>query len=53
MIYESMEDAVEEIQFYLKHRDIRCKIAERGRKKTLKEHSLQECMEKIFETAGI
>lgn len=53
VIYENMEDAVEKIQFYLKHEDIRCKIAENGRRKTLEEHSLQECMAKIFETAEI
>lgn len=53
VIYESMEDAVEKIQFYLKHEDIRRKIAENGRRKTLEEHSLQECMAKIFEVAGI
>ena len=53
VIYESMEDAVEKIQFYLKAEAIRCKIAENGRRKTLEEHSLQGCMAKIFETAGI
>lgn len=52
-IYESMEDAVDKIQFYLKHEDVRSKIAENGRRKTLEEHSLQGCMAKIFEVAGI
>ncbi len=53
VIYESMEDAIEKVEYYLKHDDIRCKIAENGRRKTLEEHSLQECMAKILETAGI
>ena len=53
VIYESLGDAIEKIQFYLNHEDIRCKIAESGRKKTLEEHSLQECMEKIFKAAEL
>lgn len=53
VVYESIEDAIEKIEFYLKHDDIRCKIAENGRRKTLEEHSLQECMVKIFKAAGM
>lgn len=53
VIYESMQDAVAKIQFYLKHEDIRRKIVENGRRKTLEEHSLQGCIAKIFETAEI
>lgn len=53
VIYESMGDAIEKIQFYLNHEDARCKIAENGRKKTLEEHSLQECMSKILEAAKL
>lgn len=53
VIYESMEDALDKIQFYLSHEELRCKIAENGRRKTLEEHSLQECIEKILEVVGI
>ena len=53
VIYESMEDAVEKIRFYLEHEDIRCKIAESGRRKTLEEHSLQERIGKILKVAGL
>ena len=53
VIYESMGDAIEKIQFYLNHDDLRCKIAENGRRRTLEEHSLQECMSKILEAAEL
>ena len=53
VIYESMEDAIEKIRFYLQHEELRSKIAANGRKKTLEEHSLQECMTKIFEVVGL
>ncbi len=53
VIYESMEDALEKIQFYLNHEDLRCKIAENGRRKTLENHSLQDCMAVMFKTAEL
>lgn len=53
VIYESMEDAIEKIGFYLKHEERRCQIAENGKKRTLEEYSLQNCMERIFQTAGL
>lgn len=53
VIYESVEDALDKIDFYLSHEELRCKIAENGRRKTLKEHSLQECMEKILNLVGM
>lgn len=53
VIYESMEDAVDKVKFYLEHEDIRCSIAENGRKKTLEEHSLQGRMDIIFKAAGL
>lgn len=52
VIYEGMEDAVDKVKFYLSHEDLRCKIAENGRRKTLEEHSLQGCMEAIFKTVN-
>lgn len=48
VIYESMEDAVAKIDFYLRHEDLREKIAENGKRKTLKEHSLQDRFEQIL-----
>ena len=53
VIYESVEDALDKINFYLLHEELRSKIAENGRRKTLEEHSLQECFEKIVNVAGI
>lgn len=53
VIYESREDALDKIAFYLSHEELRSKIAENGRRKTLEEHSLQECMEKICKVVGI
>ncbi|MBR5799820.1 MAG: glycosyltransferase [Lachnospiraceae bacterium] len=53
VIYESMEDAIAKIDFYLKHEELRCKIAENGRRKTLEEHSMQVRMAQIFDAVGI
>ena len=51
--YEGLEDAVDKAAFYLRHGDIRRRIAENGRRKTLEEYSLQNRMEKIFAIAGL
>ena len=48
VVYESMEDAVDKIAFYLKHEEIREKIALKGKQKTLREHSLQNRLETIL-----
>lgn len=48
VVYESMEDAVAKIDFYLRHEELRVKIAENGKRKTLKEHSLQDRLEQIL-----
>jgi spore maturation protein CgeB len=53
VIYESIEDAITKIDFYLSHEELRNKIAENGRRKTLEEHTLQQCMEKILNVVGI
>lgn len=53
VIYESLEDAVEKADFYLRHEDLRMGIAKRGREKTLREHSLQDRLTEIFKTAGL
>lgn len=51
--YESIEDAMEKIRFYMQHPDLRQRIAASGRRKTLEEHSLQQCMALIFAVVGI
>ena len=51
--YEGLEDAVDKAGFYLRHEDIRRKIAENGRRKTFEEHSLQKRMKQIFAIAGL
>lgn len=53
VVYESMEDAVDKAAFYLKHGEIREKIALNGRKKTLEEYSLQNRLEKILTVSKI
>lgn len=52
-VYESPEDAIDKIAFYLRHEDIRSKVALSGRRKTFEEYSLQNRMEKIFAVVGI
>lgn len=52
-IYESLEDAVDKVDFYLKHEELRAQIAQKGREKTLREHSLQSRMREILSVAGI
>ena len=53
VIYQSLEDAVEKIDFYLKQEDLRAEIAKKGREKTLMEHSLQSKMKEIFAIAEL
>lgn len=52
VLYESMEDAVEKADFYIKHEDIREKIIASGRQKTLEKHSLESIIEEILKIAG-
>lgn len=53
VVYNGVEDAVDKIAFYLQHEDIRRKIAENGKVKTLSEHSLQGRMKEMFRVAGL
>ncbi|MCH5275700.1 MAG: glycosyltransferase [Lachnospiraceae bacterium] len=53
VVYESIEDAVEKVGFYLKHEDIRKQIAGQGREKVLKNYSLQSRLQTILEIAEI
>ena len=53
VIYEGIEDAIDKMAFYLGHEDIRAKIAQNGRAKTLEFHTMQGRVETIFKTVGI
>ncbi len=53
VLYESVEDAVAKAEFYLKHEELRQRIAGAGRARVLKEYSLQERMKQILEAAGV
>ncbi len=53
VVYESIEDAIAKIDFYLKHEEIRQNIEKAGRKKVLEEHTLQIRMENIFQIADL
>ncbi|MCM1215141.1 MAG: DUF3880 domain-containing protein [Lachnospiraceae bacterium] len=48
VVYESLEDAVDKADFYLRHEEIRKKITLNGKKKTLEQHSLQDRLEKML-----
>ena len=48
VLYDSMEDAISKIDFYLRHDELRQKILLSGKRKTLKENSLQNRLEKIL-----
>lgn len=53
VVYESIQDAVEKADFYLKHDDIRMRIAAKGRKKVMEQYSLKDRFLEILEIAGI
>ena len=53
VIYEGIEDAMDKVSFYLEHEEVRAKIAQKGRMKTLEFHTMQERLTTIFETVGI
>lgn len=53
LVYESIQDAVEKADFYLKHDDIRMQIATNGRKKVMEQYSLRDRFQEILEIAGI
>lgn len=48
VLYDSMEDAIEKIRFYLSHEDLRTKIAENGRRKTLAEYNMADALAYMF-----
>lgn len=53
VIYDSFEDAIDKIDFYLKNEEKREAIALAGKRKVLAEHTLQQRLAYIFEVAGI
>lgn len=53
VIYKDYQDAIDKVTFYMEHKDLRQKIARKGREKTLEEHSLQGCIDEIFRIAEI
>lgn len=53
VMYESIEDALEKTDFYLKHDELRCDIARNGREKVLSEHTMQQCIQTILLTANL
>ncbi len=48
VVYESLEDLSEKVQFYLKHPEERCAIAKRGHDKAVKCYSIERQLEKIL-----
>ena len=52
-MYSSMEEAVDKCDYYLKHPDIRKKIAAMGYKKVKKEFRFEERLREIFDKVKI
>lgn len=53
VVYESIQDAIEKAEFYLRHNEIREQIAAKGRQKVLEQYSLQDRLQQILEIAGV
>lgn len=53
IMYESIGDAIEKIEYYLAHDAEREAIAGAGRKEVLQNYSMQECLRNIFAVAGM
>lgn len=51
--YESIEDAVEKVDFYLRNEDIRQEIAKNGCKKCQEEFNYSKQFSYLFQTAGL
>lgn len=53
VMYESVEDAVAKVDFYIKHEEIRSKIAANGRDKVLRDYTLPKRLKEILEIGGL
>lgn len=53
VMYTSYEDAIDKMNYFLSHDDIRNSIAQKGKDKTLQEHSMEACLENIWSVAEI
>lgn len=53
VIYESYEDALAKMDFYLRHEELRQEIVYNGRRKVLEKYSLQQRIAEIFKEAGL
>lgn len=51
-IYESVEDLIEKIFYYLKYEDERTIIAQNGYERTINNHTMEKRFEDLFKTAG-
>ena len=49
VVYDSFDDCIEKIQWLLQNNNERAKIAERGQKKTLKDHTVEERCKVLIE----
>lgn len=52
VFYEDRQDLKEKVEFYLKHEDERCRIAENGCKKVREEHTMKKRLEVILRVLG-
>lgn len=51
--YKTIEEAIEKTKYYLEHDEEREKIAEAGMKRTLKDGTYKQCLDKMLKSAGI
>ncbi|MCR4651235.1 MAG: DUF3880 domain-containing protein [Lachnospiraceae bacterium] len=53
VIYNSYEEALDKAAFYLSHEDIRQRIVKNGYDKTVRNHTLGKCFDRILRTARV
>jgi spore maturation protein CgeB len=52
-IYQSIEDMIDKIRYYLKHEDERKLIAQQGYTRTIKDHTMDKRLTDLFDTIGL
>ncbi len=52
VFFDSREDLIKKVQYYLAHDDARAKIADAAYARTIREHTYEKRFEDIFKTAG-